>query len=155
MSSLDRFHKAQAGAFETALAELRAGRKRSHWIWFVFPQLAGLGRSSTAQFYALHDLEEARDYLCDPVLRDRLIAAASAVDDALSSGTRLVDLMNGEVDSLKLVSSLTLFQRAIERLDEPGISDDLARLASFCERILKIAEGQGFPRCEFTLAQCG
>src|SRR5215831_6657457 len=71
-SDLERFVKAQAPAFETVLAELRAGRKRTHWMWFIFPQLAGLGRSSTARFYGISSLEEARAYLGHPVLGPRL-----------------------------------------------------------------------------------
>jgi Protein of unknown function (DUF1810) len=68
---LERFVSAQAPVFETVLAELRAGRKRSHWMWFVFPQLAGLGRSSTARFYGISSLDEARAYLAHPVLGPR------------------------------------------------------------------------------------
>ena len=69
--SLARFHNAQAGPFgyDMALAEIRRGRKTNHWIWYIFPQLAGLGRSAAARAYALHDLAEASAYLCDPLLR--------------------------------------------------------------------------------------
>ena len=69
---LDRFVNAQAPVFETVLAELRAGRKRSHWMWFVFPQLAGLGHSSMAQLYAINSIDEARAYLAHPLLGPRL-----------------------------------------------------------------------------------
>ena len=76
---LSRFHAAQHGAIDRALAELRAGAKTSHWMWFVFPQVAGLGTSATARRYALRDLAEARAYLADAVLRERLAAAAQAM----------------------------------------------------------------------------
>ena len=69
---LSRFHNAQRGSYETALKEIRAGHKRSHWIWYIFPQIHGLGYSSTAQYYAIADLGEAKAYLADPVLRERL-----------------------------------------------------------------------------------
>lgn len=77
--NLERFVSAQATTFETALSELRAGRKRSHWMWFVFPQLRGLGHSSTAAFYGLASLDEARAYLAHPVLAHRLMRSTQAV----------------------------------------------------------------------------
>ena len=79
MTDLSRFHDAQAPIFDAALAELRAGRKRSHWMWFIFPQLRGLGRSPTAQHFGIADLSEARAYLADQVLSKRLTACANAV----------------------------------------------------------------------------
>ena len=69
---LSRFHNAQRGSYETALREISAGHKRSHWIWYIFPQIQGLGYSSTAHYYAIADLGEAKAYLADPVLRERL-----------------------------------------------------------------------------------
>lgn len=106
---LQRFHAAQAGSYDTALSELQEGRKRSHWMWFIFPQLASLGRSGTAKFYGIADLAEARAYLADPVLGPRLIACAEAV---LSHPERSADQMLGPVDALKLRSSATLFAAA-------------------------------------------
>ena len=106
---LSRFHKAQKGSYETALAEIRAGRKRSHWIWYIFPQIQGLGYSSTAQYYALEDLEEAKAYLADPVLRERLLEISNALL-ALDSCDP-TDVM-GYPDDLKLRSSMTLFSLA-------------------------------------------
>jgi uncharacterized protein (DUF1810 family) len=108
---LARFVTAQdaGGAYDQALRELRAGRKRSHWMWFVFPQLAGLGRSATAQRFAVSGLAEARAYLAHAVLGPRLLEAAGAL-------TRLdatdADHVLGPVDGLKLRSSMTLFARA-------------------------------------------
>ena len=101
-----RFHDAQDGVFDTALAELEAGRKRSHWMWFVFPQIAGLGRSETARRYAIRDADEARAYLADPVLRDRLARAAAAL--MRHAGTPAEAILGG-IDAMKLRSSMTLF----------------------------------------------
>ena len=105
---LDRFHAAHAGVHDQALAELRAGRKRSHWMWFVFPQLRGLGRSETSRFYGLDGLDEARAYLTDPMLGARLRAAFQAV--LAAPGT--ADAILGPIDAMKLRSSATLFLRA-------------------------------------------
>src|SRR5215207_4529996 len=107
--SLDRFVAAQDGVYAGALAELRAGRKRGHWIWFVFPQLAGLGRSSTAQHYAIADLAEARAYLAHSMLGPRLVECARALADL--PGHDPVAVL-GSVDALKLRSSMTLFAAA-------------------------------------------
>lgn len=108
---LGRFHAAQAGMWETALLELRTGQKRTHWMWFVFPQIAGLGRSPTAQYYALSDLTEARAFLADPVLGPHLLAAARAACAAHAHGRSAEELL-GPVDALKLCSSATLFEAA-------------------------------------------
>jgi uncharacterized protein (DUF1810 family) len=109
MHDLERFRSAQERTYETALAELTSGCKRSHWMWFIFPQLAALGRSPTAKHYGIDDLEEARDYLADPLLGPRLLACTRAVlmhpdDDA--------ETIMGPVDALKLRSCATLFREA-------------------------------------------
>jgi uncharacterized protein (DUF1810 family) len=111
---LQRFVDAQdrGGTYAAALEELRAGRKRSHWMWFVFPQIAGLGRSPTAQEYAISSLDEARAYLEHPVLGPRLREAAQAVADL--SGLTAFDIFGG-IDATKLRSSMTLFERAAPR----------------------------------------
>lgn len=106
---LDRFAAAQAGAWPAALAELRRGRKESHWMWFVFPQLAGLGRSPTARLYAIESLAEARAYLAHPLLGPRLVEAAEAL---LSHQGKSTEAMLGGVDAIKLRSSMTLFEAA-------------------------------------------
>ena len=107
---LERFVGAQGGGvYEQALRELRAGAKRGHWMWFVFPQVAGLGRSSTAQHYALAGLEEARAYLAHPVLGPRLVECAQALLEL--SGRDPVRVL-GSVDAVKLRSSMTLFEAA-------------------------------------------
>jgi uncharacterized protein (DUF1810 family) len=113
---LQRFVAAQdeSGTYAGALAELLTGRKRSHWMWFVFPQIAGLGRSPTAQFFAIADLEEARAYLAHPVLGPRLRECAAAL--AGLDGTDPVAVL-GDIDATKLRSSMTLFAHADP--DEP------------------------------------
>lgn len=103
---LDRFVKAQGGVYDVALGELRAGRKRSHWMWYVFPQLAGLGSSPTAQAYAIRSLQEARAYLAHPVLGPRLVECVQAVNAVRERSA--CDIF-GYPDELKFRSSLTLF----------------------------------------------
>ena len=103
---LNRFVQAQAGGvYERALAEVRAGRKRSHWMWYVFPQIAGLGSSDTARRYAIRSAEEARAYLAHPTLGPRLAEVATAAVAATGSARDVF----GSPDDLKLRSSATLF----------------------------------------------
>ena len=110
--ALDRFVEAQADTFERALSELRSGRKKSHWMWFVFPQIAGLGRSSTARHYAIASLDEARSFLSHSILGPRLLTASEAV---LSwEGERSAVAIFGTTDAMKLRSSMTLFEQAGE-----------------------------------------
>ncbi len=104
---LERFIEAQAPVYADALAEIRSGAKRSHWMWFVFPQLAGLGRSSTAQHFAVHSAAEARAYLGHTVLGSRYRECVTALQDLPGSDPTVVF---GAVDALKLCSSLTLFE---------------------------------------------
>ena len=106
---LQRFRDAQAGVYEGALGELRRGSKTGHWMWFIFPQLAGLGHSETARYYAIGSLEEARAYLADPLLGPRLRACARALLDTRETSAEAI---LGPVDALKLRSSMTLFRRA-------------------------------------------
>lgn len=110
---LERFVKAQAPVYGQALAELRGGRKRTHWIWFVFPQIRGLGQSETARYYAIGSLEEARAYLRHPVLGPRLVQCAEAL---LAVDGRTASEIMPHPDDLKLRSSMTLF----ERVADPG-----------------------------------
>jgi uncharacterized protein (DUF1810 family) len=108
---LQRFIDAQeeASTYETALSELRAGRKTSHWMWFVFPQIAGLGHSPTAVTYALSSLAEASAYLAHPVLGPRLLECTRALTEITgASGNEIL----GEIDAIKLRSSMTLFAHA-------------------------------------------
>jgi uncharacterized protein (DUF1810 family) len=107
--NLERFVKAQASVYDQALAELRNGRKRTHWIWFIFPQIEGLGHSSTSRHYAIKDLEEARAYLQHPLLGSRLVECAQAV---LAVKGRTASDIFPYPDDLKLRSSMTLFECA-------------------------------------------
>ena len=116
---LERFVAAQddRGTYDAALAELRAGRKTSHWMWFVFPQNAGLGHSPMARRYAIASLEEARAYLAHPVLGPRLVEAARALEALTDRSAREV---LGDTDAMKLRSSMTLFARAAP--EEPAFA---------------------------------
>src|SRR4051794_25308308 len=108
--SLERFVVAQEGVHEQALREVRAGRKESHWMWFVYPQLRGLGRSEVSRFFGIASLDEARDYLAHPTLGPRLREACTA---ALAAPPDLsADEVFGSIDARKLQSSMTLFDRA-------------------------------------------
>lgn len=106
---LERFVQAQARSYDTALAEIRSGRKSSHWMWYIFPQIAGLGMSSTAQYYAIADLSEARAYWEHPLLGARLREISEAL---LTLDTDDAGEVFGWPDELKLRSSMTLFARA-------------------------------------------
>lgn len=106
---LSRFLKAQEWQYSMALAEMKAGRKKTHWIWFVFPQLRDLGKSPTAKFYGIADLDEARAYLADNLLRTRLLEISQALLDLPKTD---IDSIMGYPDNLKLCSSMTLFRLA-------------------------------------------
>ena len=106
MSNLDRFIKAQENDYETALNEIENGHKQSHWIWYIFPQLQGLGFSSMSQYYGIKDEEEAIDYMNHPVLRERLLKISQAL---LSLDCSDPVRVMGYPDNLKLQSSMTLF----------------------------------------------
>ena len=104
--NLDRFVRAQENDYERALDEVRSGRKRSHWMWYIFPQCAGLGHSAISQHYAIKSLDEARAYLAHPVLGPRLTECAEAV---MSVNQRSAHEIFGSPDDMKLKSSATLF----------------------------------------------
>ena len=106
---LNRFVEAQAPIYQRALTELQSGRKQSHWMWFVFPQIAGLGTSPMAQRYAIASLAEAKDYLADDLLARRLRKCTEAV---LSHPDKTVHAIFGSPDDMKFHSSMTLFHRA-------------------------------------------
>ena len=105
---LERFVSAQSGSYARALDEIRAGRKRSHWIWFVFPQIRGLGLSPTSQHYGVSGIDEARAYLSHPILGSRLRECAEAL---LALEGRTASAIMPYPDDLKLRSSMTLFER--------------------------------------------
>lgn len=123
--ALDRFVRAQDAerTYETALAEIRRGSKVSHWMWFIFPQIAGLGYSAIAQEYAISSRAEAQAYLNHPVLGPRLVECAGAV---VASEDRTAEQIFGPVDAMKLRSSMTLFART-----DPGQSVFTEVLARF------------------------
>jgi len=111
-AGLERFVEAQREVWTQALAELRAGRKRSHWMWFIFPQVAGLGHSETARFYAIDGIAEARAYLAQPLLGQRLADASAAL---LAHAGRIdAEALLGGIDAVKLWSSMTLFEAAAD-----------------------------------------
>lgn len=112
--NLDRFLSAQVGIFEGVLSELRAGRKMSHWMWFIFPQIRGLGRSPMAIEYAISGLDEARAYLQHPVLGPRLRQCTSLV---LEAEGRSVEEIFGSPDDMKFRSCMTLFAKAAPEVD--------------------------------------
>ena len=111
---LDRFLDAQRSDYAAALAEVRRGRKTSHWMWYIFPQIAGLGQSSTARYYSIRDLEEAREYYAHPVLGQRLREISGVLLELRDSDPVAVF---GGIDSMKLKSSMTLF--AVAAPDDP------------------------------------
>lgn len=119
---LGRFVDAQAAIYPDVLAELRRGRKQSHWMWFTFPQVAGLGHSAMSRRFAIGSLEEARVYLADPALGTRLRECAQAL---LAISGRSTEEILGSIDAMKLRSSMTLFLRAAP--DEPIFRQVLER----------------------------
>jgi len=168
MVKLERFTQAQDArqpGFREALRELRAGRKVSHWIWYVFPQLAGLGSSPMAVRYGIAGADEAAAYLRDPVLLPRLVSAAGAVREHLSSGpggsggrgaaARLDHIMGSDIDAQKLVSSMTLFRHVAAGLLAAEARAEWAALVEHADAILAAAAAEGYPRCAFTERQLG
>ncbi|WP_431322851.1 DUF1810 domain-containing protein [Rhizobium sp. YTU87027] len=133
--NLERFVDAQNGTYEKALSELRAGHKRSHWMWFIFPQIAGLGSSFMAEKYAIRSAEEAAAYLADPVLGSRLLRCVDAV---LAIKGKSAHEVFGSPDDVKLRSSMTLFaaisehgspfHAVIERLYQGQVDDRTVQL---------------------------
>jgi uncharacterized protein (DUF1810 family) len=145
MGRLERFRSAQGSpgsGFDDASAEIRAGGKTGHWIWYVFPQLEGLGSSATSRAFAIADAAEAADYLRDAELRSRLLAITLAVAEQIGRGRSLRALMGSEVDARKLVSSLTLFEHV-----------GCEALAAGASRVLAAAAAQGYPRCAHTMTR--
>jgi uncharacterized protein (DUF1810 family) len=149
---IERFRDAQnapVAGFAAARDELRSGAKRSHWIWYMFPQLAGLGRSDHARRFALAGEAEAAEYLRDPELRARYLTIATVVAEQLrSGGTSLRALMGSDIDATKLVSSLTLFRHVARTLQG---DDDYAAIDRVADAILTHAAEQGYPPCAETL----
>ena len=167
MARLERFKTAQNSphsGFPAALDEIRTGRKSGHWIWYIFPQLAGLGSSGTSHAFAIDDEEEAADYLRDPELRSRLLTMTRAVAEQLrrrpaleeSSESRqkaksLRALMGSEIDARKVVSSLTLFGHVAKNLQVSDRTDELDALVAAADEVLAAALFEGYAPCVYTL----
>jgi uncharacterized protein (DUF1810 family) len=117
MQTLERFVEAQRSTYDQALAELAAGAKRSHWMWFVFPQIAGLGRSAMAQRFAIRDEVEARSYLTHPLLGARLRESTGTMLGW--AGRKSAEAILGPIDALKFASSMTLFDAVADAADNP------------------------------------
>lgn len=152
---LERFRQAQDhphAGFESALHEIQAGRKRGHWIWYVFPQLAGLGVSSHSTLYGIEGVEEATEYLRDHLLRSRLLAISTAVAEQLRRSVPLQTLMGSSIDAHKLVSSLTLFGAVAKKLYDADGTDEYGSLARVADEVLAAAASAGHERCTYTLA---
>ena len=155
MSGIGRFFAAQdGGEFEAALAEIVSGQKSGHWIWYVFPQLAGLGLSRMSQTYGIRDRAEAVEYLHDPVLRSRLETITATAAKHIRAGVPLERLMGSAIDANKLVSSMTLFGTVARELEVAG-EPRFAPLANLADEILAAAASQGYPRCTYTLERLG
>jgi len=123
---LERFVEAQRETYGQALAELTAGEKRSHWMWFIFPQIAGLGRSPMAQSYSIRDAVEARTYLIHPVLGARLVECTQAVLGW--AGRKSAEAILGPIDAMKFRSAMTLFEAVSDDAENPFAH----ALAAFC-----------------------
>jgi uncharacterized protein (DUF1810 family) len=156
--NLERFRQAQGetgSGFETALAEIRSGRKRSHWIWYIFPQVAGLGSSALSEMYAIDGPEEAAEYLKDPALSQRLLSITIAVAERLNNGVPLATLMGSRIDATKLMSSLTLFGHVAAALHKSQPGETYRALAAAADAVLKAGASEGYQRCRFTLERLG
>jgi len=150
---LQRFTIAQnapSAGIDAALAELRSGRKTGHWIWYVFPQIAGLGRSEMSRRYAIADADEAAAYLRDDTLRGRLLDAMEAVLDAHNRGVPLAQLIGSTLDAAKLISSMTLFHDVALGSGATGSEDEFRDIADLAGRVLRAGGTEGVPACEFT-----
>jgi uncharacterized protein (DUF1810 family) len=155
MFDLDRFKQAQdRGGYQLALGEMHAGHKRSHWIWYVFPQLSGLGSSPPAIQFGLDGVAEATAFLQDPVLRGRFLAITEAAAAHLAgpSPISLVVLMGSGIDVLKLVSSMMLFAEVARRCHAIEPLAAYERIAAGAEVILAAGRAQGYAACAVTRA---
>ncbi len=157
MSELARFREAQnrQPGLAGAVRELRSGAKTGHWIWYVFPQLRGLGTSPMAVRYGLDGVDEASAYLRDPELAQGLALAAEAVGRQIEAGVRLDVLMGSQIDVRKLVSSMTLFGHLARGEHARHPSPPLGVVADRAQQILRAAATLGYPRCAFTEERIG
>jgi uncharacterized protein (DUF1810 family) len=156
MSRIERFREAQNSphaGFESALDELRSGGKKGHWIWYVFPQIEGLGTSHAARTFALSGEDEAAEFLRDPELRSRLLTITQVVAETLTRGREksLRALMGSDIDVRKVVSSLTLFGHVARKLFDAEGVEACGAISNAAEQVLEVAASQGYPPCSFTL----
>ncbi|KTD54299.1 hypothetical protein Lsai_3121 [Legionella sainthelensi] len=155
MPPIRRFIEAQRGkdfypSYQSAYAEIKAGKKRSHWIWYIFPQLATLGYSSTAKYFGIVDLNEACEFIQNKELFHNYYEIAQLILQQLEK-TPLTILMGGTVDAQKLISSLTLFRETAAVLISQGIkTQDFIRLIECCDQIFIKILNQGYFPCEET-----
>lgn len=154
-TELERFRRAQDqphAGYADALREMQGGAKRGHWIWYILPQLSGLGASDMARTYGVRDVAEAEAYLRDPVLRGRLltIVEAIAAHVVAPDATPLSSLMGSQIDALKLVSSLTLFEHVARVMDAGPDADEVRAVGDVAARVLDAAAAQGYGRCAVT-----
>jgi uncharacterized protein (DUF1810 family) len=155
-SRLARFRLAQddpQSGYQRALDEIRSGRKLGHWIWYVFPQISGLGLSDISREFAIDGEDEAMDFLRDEELRSRLLTITQALAQRItgSKGVSLRTIMGSDVDARKVVSSLTLFGHAVKALRETENAATYLPIAAVADEVLKVAQSQGYPPCEYTL----
>jgi uncharacterized protein (DUF1810 family) len=158
MAELDRFRDAQDSSyegFESALDEVRSGRKSGHWIWYVFPQIGGLGTSGASQKYAIDGEAEALEFLRDPELRSRYLTIARAVAAQLKAGKPLRALMGSDIDAKKVVSSLTLFGYVSKKIHDTEGTDSCRSVAAVADELLTLAAAQGYQPCAYTLRRIG
>jgi uncharacterized protein (DUF1810 family) len=151
---LSRFVEAQNRphvGLREALDEISGTGKRGHWIWYVFPQIAGLGDSNMSRTYAIADVEEGEAYLRDPILRPRLLAAIAAVAAQVSRGQRVDVVMGSSIDTQKLVSSVTLFRHLAARLERTENLEHCHELVEAADIVLRAAVLEGYPPCRHTL----
>jgi len=153
MYELQRFTDAQnesGSGFDEALAEIRQGRKQGHWIWYVFPQLRGLGHSAMSEEFGIDGEVEAIAYLRDAQLRARLLTITSALVAQRERGTALSVVMGSRLDAAKVVSSMTLFAAVARTLRESDATGECAQLAQAAEAVLAWAAREGLDACEYT-----
>jgi len=130
---------------------MRTGAKRGHWIWYVFPQVSGLGYSDASKTFAIDGEDEAEEFLRDSDLRSRFLAIAQAVHEQLKAGRDLRALMGSRIDAQKVVSSLTLFGHVAKKLHETEGLEAYRSVATVADEVLSLAATQGYPPCAFTL----
>jgi uncharacterized protein (DUF1810 family) len=146
-TDLSRF-EAHQNDFDRAVSEIETGRKRSHWMWYIFPQVAGLGISHTSRIYAIESVAEAEAFMLHPTLGPAYRHIVDAVWHQVVEEEVTVSALFGSPDDAKLVSSLTLFAAVARRVQQP--SADIANFATQADDILRLAYAQGLQRCTTT-----